>query len=564
MTIAAPINTLFRQKRPVFWLLALALLLMLPSLWAGLFADDFSHALLLQGETRISQPQNLSLWQLFTFVNGDAQRNAELMQYSLAPWWLKPDFTMVFWRPLAELSHGFDYALWPQSPWLMHAHSLLWFLAFLAVVQVALRPMLPKPVFLWALLLLAVDASHGFTVSWLANRNALMAGVFAFAALAFYQKLLQRPSVIYLLLLNASVALAFASAEMGITAGVLLFAYSLFYGGQELLKKWLWLLPSLALFLAWLWVYKAYGYGASGNQFYYADMLGEPGFFLLNLASRLPVALSMLFSIVPWHYLPNSQWLSVATGAAVLFVLLGYVWQRQKPYLYFALLALMLAIVPISSAEIQERNLLMASVASAIILADVLVWLLVHGKALWQRALLLVLIVSHVYLSAIIALPMAFAPKILAAASVNAAKQLPVSDNPIISFGLPLFSMAFVSQIRLYQEQPLPQAFINASTVVPQQVEFLGENTWRVSHAESLLQGEDYLLRDFASTPIAEGQSISLPYLSITVETVNKHNEPTQLLLKGRKDVQYQLLTWHNNKARYQLLKPRTQGVNNE
>ncbi|HOE98007.1 MAG TPA: hypothetical protein PK847_15655, partial [Candidatus Sumerlaeota bacterium] len=45
--------------------------------------------------------------------------------------------------PLAAATHALDLALWPTSPALMHAHTLLWFAALLAALAALFRRLLP-------------------------------------------------------------------------------------------------------------------------------------------------------------------------------------------------------------------------------------------------------------------------------------------------------------------------------------------------------------------------------------------------------------------------------------
>jgi hypothetical protein len=82
-------------------------------------------------------------------------------------------------------THQLDYWLWPDSPHLMHAHSLVWLAALVAAVAWLYRQILgPTWVAGAAALLFAVDDAHGACVGFLANRNVLVAGFFGVLALA--------------------------------------------------------------------------------------------------------------------------------------------------------------------------------------------------------------------------------------------------------------------------------------------------------------------------------------------------------------------------------------------
>jgi hypothetical protein len=99
-------------------LAALSCVLLFPALTAGLQMDDwFQHYKLLgyQG----------SALDLFVFYDGDAANNRELMQSGSLPWWAAEEFRHANLRYLSTLTMMLDHFLWPDSPRLMHLHSLL-------------------------------------------------------------------------------------------------------------------------------------------------------------------------------------------------------------------------------------------------------------------------------------------------------------------------------------------------------------------------------------------------------------------------------------------------------
>src|SRR5271168_4159769 len=53
-------------------------------------------------------------------------RTGRVMDLGLFPWWTDPGLKAEFLQALTVLTHRLDYALWPDSPALMHAHSLFW------------------------------------------------------------------------------------------------------------------------------------------------------------------------------------------------------------------------------------------------------------------------------------------------------------------------------------------------------------------------------------------------------------------------------------------------------
>ena len=94
-----------------------------------------------------------------------------------------------FLQALTVLTHRLDYALWPDSPALMHANSLFWLGAAVFAVACFYRRMLGST---WvagvAALLFAVDDARGATVGFLANRNVLVAATFGVSALIVHDR----------------------------------------------------------------------------------------------------------------------------------------------------------------------------------------------------------------------------------------------------------------------------------------------------------------------------------------------------------------------------------------
>jgi hypothetical protein len=111
----------------------LAIAVTLPALWTGLVADDYIHrAMLLRLPGFVTEPLGL-----FSFV--PATDAGEAIPSFGLPWWTAPDLRLAFWRPVTALTHGVDYAMWPDAPWLMHLQSLLWYGAAVVLVGLQVR-----------------------------------------------------------------------------------------------------------------------------------------------------------------------------------------------------------------------------------------------------------------------------------------------------------------------------------------------------------------------------------------------------------------------------------------
>ena len=155
--------------------LAVAVLLSLPALKAGLQIDDLlQRALLLKLEPYYDgRSPYLSL---FEFITPDRASDPALIKRGLYPWYASPLAKVGFFRPLSVATARLDYALWPDNFVLQHLHSLLWYaLAVLIVGRLYYRLPGPRVTAGLALLMFAVEDSHAIPVGWLANRNSLLA-----------------------------------------------------------------------------------------------------------------------------------------------------------------------------------------------------------------------------------------------------------------------------------------------------------------------------------------------------------------------------------------------------
>src|SRR6185437_2277663 len=151
----------------------LAVVLTLPALGTGYFADDFTHRVSFLPQFR--GPGSIrGDWDIFNFVGPDRAHFRFLMDAGVWPWWSAPDLRLSFFRPLTSLSHALDYRILAQHPAILHAESLALYAA-IALAAAALYRRLLSPAWVAGLaaVLFAVDDAHALAVTWLANRNAL-------------------------------------------------------------------------------------------------------------------------------------------------------------------------------------------------------------------------------------------------------------------------------------------------------------------------------------------------------------------------------------------------------
>ena len=268
---------------------ALAVLLCSGSLQLGWHADDYMHRAVL---TRPGELPGLvqSPLDIFAFIAGDPETNLELKRQGLLPWWSSPELRLCFFRPLSSLTHWMDYRLWPDSPWLMHAHSLLWLGLAVAAAAFLFRRFEPLPVAGLAALLFAVDDAHILPAMWLANRNTTISVAFGLLALIAHDRWRREGWKPGGILAPVSFLLSLLGAETGIAVAGYLLAYVLFIDRTNWQTRLKSAMPILLVSAGWWIAYRSMGYGARGSGLY-IDPAQDPGRYLEAVLVRGPALL---------------------------------------------------------------------------------------------------------------------------------------------------------------------------------------------------------------------------------------------------------------------------------
>jgi hypothetical protein len=232
-----------RLNHPRFLLVALLtpLVLLSPSIFAGILADDWFQRAQLDPAGRVLPALRGPLLDLFAFFPDDSALQAQLRADGVMPWWTQADIRGAFFRPLAAATHCFDWWVLGTDPRLHHIHSLLWFAAALMAGGHFLKQWLGDgPGFRLAFLLYAVDESHVMPGIWIANRNALMVMTFGALAGAAHLTAIQskKRSIFPALWTGLWVGLALGSAEAGVAVLPLLVCLELGEDNVGRLRRW--------------------------------------------------------------------------------------------------------------------------------------------------------------------------------------------------------------------------------------------------------------------------------------------------------------------------------------
>lgn len=348
------------SPRAPLWLALAACLLVGPSLGAGLCTEDW-----VLRDNALAPHAGVNLYAtLSNAAEVQAARAAGVL-----PWLVSPELRLSFFRPVSSLWALFDYRVLGDAAWLMHLESILLFGALVLSAARLFRRLMPAA---WvaglAGLIYAVDDAHGHAVGWLANRNALLASVFAVAALSAHARLRRegwRPGA---WLAPAFVALSLGSSELGLGVFGYLAAYALFLDRSS--GRALALLPVLAVALGWAVLYFALGHGAVGSGIY-LDPLRAPLPFLTELPGRLGALLAGLLgypSADAWVALGDRAHLGLALGGAALLSLLvlGLAGSLAAPELRFGLAGMLLSLVPLAATSPSDRTLFLPGLGAAL------------------------------------------------------------------------------------------------------------------------------------------------------------------------------------------------------
>ncbi|HEX6883769.1 MAG TPA: hypothetical protein VF530_10330 [Planctomycetota bacterium] len=344
-----------RRRWPLALVLLLGLLVQLPTLRVGFFADDYAQQLVLAGERG---PVPVPRWNLYDFGTAEEWR-AFGAEHEGLPWWTGSDWKVRFFRPLTSLTLVADHALWGSDARGYHATSLLLWLALLVVAhRLYLALGLAPRAAMAALLVLALSDASAIPVGWIANRNALL------------EALLAAGAVLAALRGRAGVAILLGvAAALSKESGALVFpvvAWVLWRAGRA--RPASGALALLAVHVAFL---ALAGYGT--RSLFYATPWSDPGRFLANLGVLATGGVLSLLGPVPLDVVtiaPLARVVLVALGLLAGWPLWRWILRRVPEGSARTLAAgwTVLFLLPQASAPPSDRLLLVPVVGAAALL----------------------------------------------------------------------------------------------------------------------------------------------------------------------------------------------------
>ncbi len=352
----------------------LAVLLALPSLGAGFFADDYVQIARLEGWSVYGG----SRLDLYNFVPRDPAALARLHHQGVVPWFTAPDLHLAFFRPLSSALMWLDHTLWGRAALPYHVHTLLWYAALLVTATLLLRRVLPAGLVTLALVLFCLDDAHAMAAGWVAARNASVACALGLLGLLAHIRWRQQRWWPGALLAPLAFALGLGASEMAVGMLMYLFAWEVVHQRRG---WWQALAPAAMLLLVYVVVYRLTDSGARASGGY-LDPAGDPAGFLRALPGRVLLLIGSLVGATPIDVLnvePTLRTPLLIAGAG--FGLLVAVWlptalRRLTPdeasavrWLGLGALGALLVGTP---ALLGERVLLAASLGGAVVLAVLL------------------------------------------------------------------------------------------------------------------------------------------------------------------------------------------------
>jgi len=524
-------QALLARPRLDCWLAACALILSSPALFIGFFLDDYV------GRYIYSElPGAAQLFELYAggygLADGDPTHNHWQIEQGWAPWWTYDHLRIRLFRPLGILSHRLDFTYWPDSPWLMHLHSLLWLaLLVLACTRMYKTVHLDPTTAGLAAALFTFDHTHGFESGYICNRHALITALPSVLALTLHIRTSTEDSPRSLPAAYACYAFALLCGESAVACAGYLFAYAACAERGSLLRRTLRFTPYFAITLLWRILYARAGFGGYGSGLY-IDPATDPLGYAHTLLERAPVLIlgqflappAEFYAIWPSAYARAMWWGACALSLALLCGLLPLL-KRDRTARFWCLGAV-ISLIPAASVYPHNRQLLFTSFGAMGLLAQ---WWHLHAVSLrgrvisgvtrFSRELGGMLCLSHALLSPLVLPLTSCGIAVTSPLSRAAADVRDLAGQDVIFVTSPdYFAVKLVQLFQRLDHAPLPRR-IRALSFGPEHVSVqrTTSDTLELDYAEGILNTAFSELYRDRRIPMQRGEHIDLQGLAIEV-----------------------------------------------
>ena len=562
--VADRIRTALADRRLPLAVAVLAAIGMLPALTSGWQMDDY-----FQRATLLGYGDSLPINTFIQYI--DRRHNLSQMEFGTMPWWGSPDLHQAFLRYASTLTMMVDYRLWPNSPALMHLHSLLWLSAAVLAAALLYREVLGAT---WiaglAALMYALDGAHAVPAAYLANRNALIACCFGFISLLSFVRWRTHgdPRTRWLSVLM--LALSLSAGEMGLATVAYLFSYALIVDRDGIRARLIRLIPHGGVLGAWALIYKLGNFGSHGSGFYVdplRDPLGFAGLFCHRAAflmmgqwSPIPAEMSLANSPGTAAFFHLSVFsFAVAAMVAILFIPLIL---RDRVARFWGLGAL-LSLIPIGAVGPENRLLGFVGLGSMALLAQLTQYVFASASdglvpRVWKGfawAATLILLLIH-----LVAAPLLGIARIAYQASVDARMTRAMASVPgdpriesqdLVLINPPdhIYLVTAIWAVHRLGNLPMPRHMRALSTGGTLEVTRVGPRSLQVRFPDGFFPTEFSRYVRSPNERFSTGQHFDLPRFSVTVESLDKQGDPAEVLYEfpvALEDPSLRWMSWHD------------------
>jgi hypothetical protein len=404
-------------------------------------------------------------------ATGKPEDNHWQIEEGWAPWWMYDRLLIRLFRPLGELSHHLDAALWPSSALLQHLHSLVWLALLVWATTRMYRVALGAFVGGIAATLFAVDHTHGFVVGYICNRHGLITAFLGVWALGAYLRADADPTWRNKLAAWSLYLFAMFSGESTIAIGCYIFAHVALVPRRPWLQRALAFAPYALITVGFRAAYSLAGFGAVGSGMY-VDPVRQPLAFLGVFLERAPVLIlgQFLFPPAEAYVVATPFWATVIFIVAFLMVVvlvctLVPLLRTDRMARFWAAGAL-LSLIPAASTYPHNRQLLFTSFGAMALIAqlfDLHVMQLRNQAKTWllkvSREFGGGLMFTHLVLSPL-ALPVSTVSVLLANALQHATDSIgeEVAGRDVVFVTAPDYFAVKLTQLdRRIEQKPLPR-----------------------------------------------------------------------------------------------------------
>jgi hypothetical protein len=316
-----------RARHSFLIILAVTIVLLLPSIAVGFFADDYFLSAELAHRTASPPPP----WDLYRFAGNTSADTQALVASGALHWWTSPAFHLHLIRPLTSLLFALDAKMFGSAPLGYHVVSIGWYLALVTAVGALFRRLLPLSTASLATFLFAVDPAHTFPWAWVSSRHMTIAATFCVLSLLALVRAREASwrAGEWLAALALSVGLAGGETAIGGVAYVVAYAAAGAREEEPWRRRIALISPVLAVTAVYIVLYALAG-GGTGHGGGYVSPLSEPLGFARVAARRLfPMLADATLNVPPERFaasVPLPVVVAGLGGCAVVFALGRAVW----------------------------------------------------------------------------------------------------------------------------------------------------------------------------------------------------------------------------------------------